>query len=351
MPVVASAASASPAAAPAARTRQPASGRRGSGAATAPSGGVAPPQPACTANSAEASRSATFARSRKRDSVAASSAAWSRAQSSSRRRPSDEDEEIRQPLALRRQQRGPDGPARRGQRRHRWRRGPGGRRRGPRPSPPPRPGPGRRAIGMREKVGGRPPAMQQPRGGARRAPMLCAPRPMRILFVTATRIGDAVLSTALLGHLLRAHPGARVTVACGPCRGRRLRAHAAAGAPDRGGEAAAARCTGRCSGRRSPSRAGTWWWTCAPPRSPGWCRRGGARIGKGGRRPGHRLAHLGGGAAAFARRRCRSPGPRRRTRPAPRRCCPAGPGWCSARPRTGPARSGRRSASSRWRAP
>lgn len=39
---------------------------------------------------------------------------------------------------------------------------------------------------------------------------------MRILFVTATRIGDAVLSTALLDHLLRAHPGARVTVACGP---------------------------------------------------------------------------------------------------------------------------------------
>ncbi|MGG5811688.1 glycosyltransferase family 9 protein [Falsiroseomonas sp. CW058] len=39
---------------------------------------------------------------------------------------------------------------------------------------------------------------------------------MRILFVTATRIGDAVLSTALLGHLLARHPGARVTVACGP---------------------------------------------------------------------------------------------------------------------------------------
>jgi ADP-heptose:LPS heptosyltransferase len=39
---------------------------------------------------------------------------------------------------------------------------------------------------------------------------------VRILFVTATRIGDAVLSTGLLDHLLRAHPGARVTVACGP---------------------------------------------------------------------------------------------------------------------------------------
>ncbi|EFH09110.1 glycosyltransferase family 9 protein, partial [Teichococcus cervicalis] len=39
---------------------------------------------------------------------------------------------------------------------------------------------------------------------------------MRILFVTATRIGDAVLSTGLLDHLLRAHPEARITIACGP---------------------------------------------------------------------------------------------------------------------------------------
>lgn len=39
---------------------------------------------------------------------------------------------------------------------------------------------------------------------------------MRILFVSATRIGDAVLTTGLLGHLIAANPGARVTVACGP---------------------------------------------------------------------------------------------------------------------------------------
>ena len=38
---------------------------------------------------------------------------------------------------------------------------------------------------------------------------------MRILFVTSTRIGDAVLSSGLLRHLVEAHPGARVTVACG----------------------------------------------------------------------------------------------------------------------------------------
>ena len=39
---------------------------------------------------------------------------------------------------------------------------------------------------------------------------------MRILFITATRLGDAVLSTGLLDHLLRLYPEARVTIACGP---------------------------------------------------------------------------------------------------------------------------------------
>lgn len=39
---------------------------------------------------------------------------------------------------------------------------------------------------------------------------------MNVLFVTSTRIGDAVLSTGLLDHILRTRPGARVTVACGP---------------------------------------------------------------------------------------------------------------------------------------
>ena len=38
----------------------------------------------------------------------------------------------------------------------------------------------------------------------------------RILFVTATRIGDAVLSTGVLRWLIERRPGARVTVACGP---------------------------------------------------------------------------------------------------------------------------------------
>jgi heptosyltransferase III len=40
--------------------------------------------------------------------------------------------------------------------------------------------------------------------------------PMNILFVTATRIGDAVLSTGLLSHLVERHPGARFTIAAGP---------------------------------------------------------------------------------------------------------------------------------------
>ena len=39
---------------------------------------------------------------------------------------------------------------------------------------------------------------------------------MRILFVTSTRIGDAVLSTGLLDHLLRAYPEAQFTITCGP---------------------------------------------------------------------------------------------------------------------------------------
>lgn len=39
---------------------------------------------------------------------------------------------------------------------------------------------------------------------------------MRILFITSNRLGDAVLSTGLLDHLLRTYPRARFTIACGP---------------------------------------------------------------------------------------------------------------------------------------
>lgn len=43
---------------------------------------------------------------------------------------------------------------------------------------------------------------------------------MRILFITSTRIGDAILSTGLLSHLVKSNPSAQLTIACGPaCAG------------------------------------------------------------------------------------------------------------------------------------
>jgi len=39
---------------------------------------------------------------------------------------------------------------------------------------------------------------------------------MRILFVTSNRVGDAVLSTGLLAHLIDRYPASRITVVCGP---------------------------------------------------------------------------------------------------------------------------------------
>ncbi|MBT3237709.1 MAG: glycosyltransferase family 9 protein [Rhodospirillaceae bacterium] len=39
---------------------------------------------------------------------------------------------------------------------------------------------------------------------------------MRILFITSTRVGDAILSMGVLDHLIKQHPGAKITVACGP---------------------------------------------------------------------------------------------------------------------------------------
>mgnify|MGYP001179135081 CR=1 FL=1 len=39
---------------------------------------------------------------------------------------------------------------------------------------------------------------------------------MRILFITSTRIGDAILSSGVLAHLIETYPGAGITVACGP---------------------------------------------------------------------------------------------------------------------------------------
>ncbi len=39
---------------------------------------------------------------------------------------------------------------------------------------------------------------------------------MRILFITANRIGDAVLTTGVLRHLVETYPDAKITLACGP---------------------------------------------------------------------------------------------------------------------------------------
>ena len=39
---------------------------------------------------------------------------------------------------------------------------------------------------------------------------------MKILFITATNLGDGVLTTGALNHLIRTYPDARITVACGP---------------------------------------------------------------------------------------------------------------------------------------
>ncbi len=115
---------------------------------------------------------------------------------------------------------------------------------------------------------------------------------MRILFITATRIGDAVLSTGLLAHLLERHPGARITVACGP---------AAVGVFER--------MPGRIATLIVQKRRADLHWLAL------WARtvatvwdlvvdlRGSAlswllaarrrAIFRGGRRPGHRLGHLG----------------------------------------------------------
>src|SRR4029077_8985256 len=41
-------------------------------------------------------------------------------------------------------------------------------------------------------------------------------RPPHILFITATRIGDAVLSTGLLSYLIDRFPNSRLTIAAGP---------------------------------------------------------------------------------------------------------------------------------------
>jgi ADP-heptose:LPS heptosyltransferase len=116
---------------------------------------------------------------------------------------------------------------------------------------------------------------------------------MRILFITATRLGDAVLSTGLLDHLLRDYPEARFTVVCGPvARGlftrmerldrlivmekRRFDLHWIA---------LWARVCGTLWDLVVDLR-GSALSLCVPARQ--------RAIMRGGRRPGHRLTHIGG---------------------------------------------------------
>lgn len=115
---------------------------------------------------------------------------------------------------------------------------------------------------------------------------------MRILFITSTRIGDAVLSTGLLDHLIRTYPHAKVVVACGPVA-----------------EGVFARMPNRAwtivlTKRRFRAH---WWelWRQASGQrwdivvdlrgsAFAWLIRAKRRyVLRGGRQPGHRLAHLG----------------------------------------------------------
>ena len=171
---------------------------------------------------------------------------------------------------------------------------------------------------------------------------------VRILFITATRIGDAVLSTGLLDHLIRTWPQAKIVVACGPVA-----------------EGVFARMPNRAwtillTKRRLRLHWLELWREVAAQRwdlvvdlrgsAFAWLVRARRRVVmRGGRQPGPRLGPS---------RRAASPGPaaaagrlvqRRRTAPAPRPLLPGdgAAGSASAPPPIGTARSGRPSASSR----
>lgn len=114
---------------------------------------------------------------------------------------------------------------------------------------------------------------------------------MRILFISSTRIGDAVLSTGLLSALLQRHPGARITIACGP---------AAEGVFTR--MPGLERVWVLRKRRWSTHWLGLWrhaalqWWDLVVDlrgSAMAWLVPARARaVMRGGRRPGHRLAHL-----------------------------------------------------------
>ncbi len=156
-------------------------------------------------------------------------------------------------------------------------------------------------------------------GVSRQAVALIQRLRVRILFITATRIGDAVLSTGLLDHLLRTYPEARFTVACGPV---------AEGVFARMPEP---RRTLVVDKRRYDRHwldlwtqtVTTWWDLAVDLRGSALTLLLPARrraVMRGGRRPGHRLTHLAG-TLGLTDRRDRSRGPAPPTTPARPRCC------------------------------
>ncbi|MBV1799893.1 glycosyltransferase family 9 protein [Siccirubricoccus sp. G192] len=115
---------------------------------------------------------------------------------------------------------------------------------------------------------------------------------MRILFITSTRIGDAVLSTGLLDRLIRRHPHAKVVVACGP-----VAEGVFARMPNRAWTIVLEKRRFRLHWLDLWRQvAGTRWDLVVDLRGSGfaWAVRARQRlVMRGGRSPGHRLAQLG----------------------------------------------------------
>ena len=176
---------------------------------------------------------------------------------------------------------------------------------------------------------------------------------MKILFVTSNRLGDAVLSTGLLDHLIRSLPERADHRGLRPGRRGRVRPHAEPRAHHRPAQTAMGPALAAAVGDDRDAALGP----CRRyPRigaCPGWCRRAGAPCSAAstGRR-----SRNSAPSSACRRRPCRSPGSTKRTGTASPDCCrPTGRSSPWRRPRTGSRRSGRRTGSplpsSCWPAP
>lgn len=115
---------------------------------------------------------------------------------------------------------------------------------------------------------------------------------MRILFITANQVGDAVLTTGLLDHLIRLHPNAKVVVACGPTAEGIF-----ARMPNRARTIVLAKRRFRLHWLQLWRQVvGRRWDIVVDLRGSAfaWTVRAGKRcVMRGGRQPGHRLSHLG----------------------------------------------------------